>query len=506
MIKDTQDENADENYVGPEFKPNLLSPQDLKPIAAAARPKPWLFYIIAILLLAFIVNYSVKFYTLIKWSRGQTNVDPVTLKPRKTGLFETIRNFFDSTPDMTGGTERINILLLGIGGPGHDGAYLSDTNIILSVKPAEKKAALISIPRDLTVKMDGYGYRKINEANAYGEIKQTGAGGEYARQIFEQTFGMTIPYYARVDFQAFVDLVDAVGGVDVNVPRAFTDYSYPGPNYSYQTISFADGWQHLDGARALVYARSRHGSNGEGSDFARARRQQTAISALKEKFLSAGTLLNPVRLQKIIDSLTTHISTNLSFAQIKYLADLSKEIGDDSVKTLVLDDSPGGFLGTTISEEGAFLLVPRTGNFTAINSAIWNVFESTSTARLASETRAASAAAKPLFLMVKVEIQNGTWRAGYAAKIKQELADKGYNISGIGNSVKRPVATSTIYILNKKADKKTISDLANTMNLPVTVILPEWLAYSYDDPATSASEAGAKYRADTDILIVLGEQ
>jgi LCP family protein required for cell wall assembly len=261
---------------------NLLKPQSLPLTPPPKKKNRWVIFFIlaaAILGIIFFKNYLA--------ARSAMPYDPSILKPKKIGFLQSVKNFiFHSDNVMIGQTDdRINILLLGIGGSGHDGPYLSDTNIIMSIKPSTKEVAMISIPRDLAVKINNYGVRKINNANAFGELEQSGNGAEYARKVFEETFNISIPYYARVDFEAFKEIIDNVGGITVNVERSFTDLSYPGPNDSYQTISFQAGEQEMNGEQALIFSRSRHGSNGEGSDFARARRQQLMLSAFKKKLL-----------------------------------------------------------------------------------------------------------------------------------------------------------------------------------------------------------------------------
>ena len=212
-------------------------------------------------------------------------------------LISQVRNFILSSDRNIKGQadDRINILLLGIGGEGHDGAYLTDTIILASIKPSTKQLSLISIPRDLIVPIPGgYGYRKINSADSYGEIQQKGNGAEFAKQVVEQVFNISIHYYARIDFKAFKEIVDRVGGVEVYVDNTFTDNTFPTEDYLYRTISFKKGQQTLDGQNALDFARSRHGNNNEGSDFARARRQQKIILALKDKLFSVNTIFNHV--------------------------------------------------------------------------------------------------------------------------------------------------------------------------------------------------------------------
>ncbi len=429
------------------------------------------------------------------------------LKPKKAGFFESVKNYILNTPEsVVDGetTDRVNILLLGIGGPGHDGPYLSDTNIIVSIKPSTNQVALISVPRDLGVKINGYGIRKINHADAFGEAEKYGNGGEYARKIFEETFGIEIPYYVRVDFKAFKELVDSVGGIKINIEKPFTDSAYPGPNYSFQTISFEAGTQILNGERALIFARSRHGTNGEASDFSRAKRQQLVISALKEKFMSAGTYLNPIKIQKIYGALNDNISTNLDFGQIMYLATLAKELQIEDTKKLILDDSPNGYLRPMISDSGAYLLGPKSGNYSEIKIAVDNIFNATTTTTTELPVKE-DATEEPTKSLAKIEIQNGTWRAGLAAAKKQELTTDGFSVIWVGNALKRPIAKTTIYIINPIISSETADAITKKLNAPSSTILPEWLQENYDDPATIANEQGLKYKREADILVLLGE-
>lgn len=479
------------NSFNPEDLPNFL-PQKPK------KKKPLGLILLTLLLLVGCILVIKNIAS--RWNTAA--YDPITLKPKTTNFLQTVKNFIFNSDTVVSGQEedRINILLLGIGGPGHDGPYLSDTNIILSIKPSTNQIAMVSVPRDLMAKIDGHGYRKINFADAFGEAEQPGNGGEYARKIFENTFNIQIPYYVRVDFTAFKDLVDAVGGITIDVQKSFTDSSYPGAGTSYQTISFTSGVQNMDGERALVFARSRHGNNGEGSDFARAKRQQMVLAALKEKMLSAGTYLNPVRVQQILQSISNHVKTNLELGQLMYLASLAKEMNSESIKTLVLDDSPTGFLKPITSEDGAFLLVPKTGDYINIDNAIENVFETTSTQsiQIPKQIKATPSA--------KIEIQNGTWRLGLAARTKQKLEEKGFTITTINNSSKRPITTTGIYIINKSTPSELIKNIADEMKVQPISSLPDWLEQAYDDPATTIIESGVlKYKQDSELLIILGE-
>ena len=485
---------------------NLLRTQQNYPLSPPPRSpkiKRWAFLIIGLAILGILIFRN---YAIVRWPTNPSAYDPITLKPKKVGFLETVRNFIFSSDNVLAGQQedRINILLLGIGGPGHEGPYLSDTNIILSIRPSANQAAMVSVPRDLAAKINGHGLRKINNANAFGEAETPGNGGEYARKIFEETFNINIPYYARVDFSAFKELIDSLGGIVINVERSFTDASFPANNDSLQTVSFVAGPQQMDGERALIFARSRHGTNGEASDFARAKRQQLVLAAFKKKLLSAGTFLNPITLQRVISSLSKNIATNLDFGQIMFLINMAKEIDSGEIKTLVLDDSPNGFLKPLIGQDSAYLLAPKNEGYGEINLAIQNIFNATGTPAVAAPDQNKPAPVSMSVPTAKIEIQNGTWRAGLAAVKKQELEKDGLYVPYIGNSVKRPIAVTVIYIINTNTPKGIIASLAAKFNASSTPYLPEWLQTAYNDSAGTATGT-TKYKLDADVLVILGE-
>lgn len=439
-----------------------------------------------------------------------------TLTPTdKNGIFDSLRNFFftNAAPTIQGqSNNRINILVLGVGGPGHDGSYLSDTNIITSLKPSTGEVAMISIPRDLMIKFDNYGYQKINAVSAYSELRNPGQGGELTRQFFTKQFNIDIPYYVRIDFQAFKDIIDAVGGVEVDVPVSFTDYRYPGPNYSYQTVSFAKGQRTLTGEQALIYSRSRHGNNGEGSDFARSRRQQQVVLALKQKLLSAGTLANPLVLKDIYDSLIEHVKTNLTFSQIVYLAGISQHIDKERIKNVVIDDNRHGLI-VPLSNQLGDVLVPKSGTFEQINTFIANVFEAavsttlfdqpdttTSTALPPIAPKASTTSARIASTSAVIDVYNGTWEVGLAARVKKYLEGKGYFVRTIGNSSERPVAITSLYMVNPGVDPKFFASMATDIPAKIGPTVPSWLL-----PSTStASASGSLPLPPADIIVLIG--
>lgn len=443
-----------------------------------------------ILILFFVILASVKLASGFVFSQPPPTpdgYDPITLEPKKPEGFlrQLGYSFFSQEPRLAGQRDdRINLLLLGMAGEGNDGPYLTDTIILASIQPSTQNVALLSIPRDLGVKIPDRGWYKINHANAFGELKGAGEGARLTRAVIEETFATEIPYYIRVDFTAFQELVDIAGGITINAARGFTDTQYPAPNGGYQTVNFSAGTQTLTGAQALIYARSRHGNNSEGSDFARARRQQQVLLALKEKILTFQTLTNPVRLNSILNSLDKHVTTNLEFGDIIALVRMARSFENPQLSTVVLDTNETGYLEESITEDGAYVLLPKAGNFDEIKRLIKNIF-----ALAAAPLSTPAQTTPPTLTDAEVEIQNGTWRAGLAARVRQELRQAGIKVTSIGNTAARPIAASGIYTVSGISAPDILDTLAQTLNLPVREVLPD------GEHATST----------TDILVILGE-
>ncbi|KKW32591.1 MAG: putative transcription regulator [Candidatus Uhrbacteria bacterium GW2011_GWA2_52_8d] len=438
-------------------------------------------------------------------------------------LFSTIRHLVSSGDKALDGEEedRVNFLLLGIGGEGHDGPQLTDTIIFTSFKPSDGSVAMMSLPRDMTVPIPNYGYRKVNHANAYGEMDDPGSGPELASQVIGEVLDEDIHYYLRVDFDGFAEFVDAIGGVDVYIENGFTDPNYPshGKEYAtcgyeeegvegtegqegltdaeeenelaeilaigqeeqgileealeeenqpevidyscrFESITFYEGWTHMDGQTALKFARSRHGNNGEGSDFARSERQQKIILAVKDKVLSASTFLNPSRISKMMDTLKDNIATNLDVWEIVRLAGEFKDLS-------------AGEIVPRASFQGEALLFPG----------------------------------KPLF--VKVEIQNGTNITGLAFRASQLLDGQGFDVVKVGNAISRGYEHTVIYDLTNGQRSEELKALRDYLQADVTLsatgwmlsgdVVPQEITFSSDDYERLTTQD------DIDFLIILGE-
>jgi len=441
-----------------------------------------------LLLLICIGGYAIWKFFPQKVSLDPENYQTIDTRSKEPeGLLKKIGSFvFSKDVDIAGQKkDRINILLLGMGGLGHDGPYLTDTIIIASIKPSTKQVSMISIPRDLAVASPGQSIKKINSINAFGEMEKPGWGGAITSEKIEEVFNIPIHYYLRVDFKAFEKIIDEVGGITVHVDRTFSDYEYPADNFEYQTITFQKGIVQMNGKTALQYARSRHGNNGEGSDFARARRQQKMLVALKQKVLSFSTIANPVKIGSILKTVDSHISTNMDFTDLMNFITLAKDLDTNNIITRVFDTSPGGYLQSGYSSEGAFVLQPVTGNFLDMSLAIDTIFS-----KQPDQVSPPPPQQAPTLPNAYVEIQNATWRAGLASRTKTYLQNKQISVTTIGNTSQRPLLESGIYKIKESAPFEVLKTLQEKLHISIKQTPPP--------EVTSIASS-------TEILVILGE-
>jgi len=382
--------------------------------------------------------------------------------------------------------DRINILLVGMGGEGHDGPNLTDTLILTSIRPSDNRVAMLSIPRDLLVSVPDHGWRKINSVNAYGEMQAVGRGGELTKKTIEGLLGIDIPYYIRIDFDGFRSIIDAVGGIDVYVETAFTDPTYPTYDHGVQAISFQDGWQHFDGEQALQFARSRHGNNGEGSDFARSRRQQKVLTALKNKFMSFKTFSSPSTITNTLSALQSNIATNLNIGEILRLAKMSRDVERDDIMHEVLDNGPDSVLVDKLVNS-AYVLLPKNNDWTLLRRTAEDLFEN---AEMADPTEAPPPPPEER-VDAAVEIRNGNGTSGVAREAAGQLSQYGFRITKIGNADSFDYEQTVIYDLTYGQDQAALDY--------ITKLFPQ--AQVLGDKHATAPEPSS----GADFLIVLGQ-
>ncbi|MBP7061106.1 MAG: LCP family protein [Candidatus Moranbacteria bacterium] len=287
----------------------------------------------------------------------------------------------ESSTPLRGEEEgRINILLLGRAGEHYPGKNLTDTVMIMSINTLTKQVALLSLPRDLYVPIADTAYfTKLNSVYQYGLTNATGVTP--LTQTLKHVTRLPIHYFITLDFDSFEKIVDAVGGISLDVPRDLTDTRYPGKNYSYETFSIKKGWQTLDGATALKYVRERHAD--PDGDFGRAKRQQQVIEAIKNKVFSLGTLFNIVTVNRLIDTLGDTVKTDMSIEEMTHFFELVRTLDTKNVTTVVVDAWKQTSLlrvsHIQVGDVSAFILVPRVGNWNEISDVSQNIFEREST-------------------------------------------------------------------------------------------------------------------------------
>jgi len=284
-----------------------------------------------------------------------------------------------------------NILILGIGGGTHDGPNLTDTIILAHINQKENSVSMLSLPRDMWSPSQT---AKINAAYAFGEEKGD-KGIEQATTAVEEITGQEIAYTIVVDFKAFTEFIDHLDGITIGVERSFYDPQYPITGKEddpcgheeeeleelataasqleafpcrYKAISFEKGEQEMNGEMALEYVRSRHGTNGEGSDFARSRRQQKVIEAIRNKMLSLGFILNPVKIYGALDIISSNINTDVPQDKYDDFIKLAGKMQNAKTRSAVINAEGEGENELLVAPfnlqefGGQWVLVPRIGN------------------------------------------------------------------------------------------------------------------------------------------------
>ena len=263
--------------------------------------------------------------------------------------------------------ERLDVLILGIRGENDPyGGQLTDTIILASINTKSHKTALISIPRDTYIKLPIVNTSaKLNEAYEVGEHKQPNGGGiALAKLAVEKIAGVNIDYAIVIDFLAFKETVDLLGGIDVNAAKPL----HENLQWGGKEFVVEHGINHMDGDTALFYVRSRFTT----SDFDRARRQQEVILAIKQKATSLGFISSPQKLFGVLDILGRHVKTDLTASEISKLYSIGQKIDSFNVRLKIIDTSED-LLIPSYNDAGAYILLPAGNDFSQIHDVVRNI-------------------------------------------------------------------------------------------------------------------------------------
>lgn len=380
----------------------------------------------------------------------------------------------DVDPDKLNGEGdgRINILLLGKGGPGHEAPDLTDTILLASIDPVQNEAALLSIPRDMYVQDQNGGGTKINAV--YSNAKQLAryngsededeienAGLRAIKKTVSDVVGIPVHYYVMIDFEAFESAIDTVGGITVDVKEPLYDQTVAhllGGN----PLVADSGLQTFDGERALLYARSRKGS--ARGDFDRTERQREIVVALQQKVLSLGTFSNPFKIVELLDNLGDNVRTDLNgLGEVKRLYEIGQNIGPDRIISVGLADPPNILVGTDyIGDQSVVLPLAGLYQYDEIHDYIRNTIRDPFLKREDA----------------RIIILNGTDTQGLASATEKELKSYGYNVVSVGDAPEGVYETSLLFKVTSEEKPYTESYLQRRIGLQVTDQIIEGLPTS----------------------------
>lgn len=381
----------------------------------------------------------------------------------------------DPIPEKWSSTDRVTILLLGIDQRcEEDGPTRTDTMMVLTMDPVGLSAAALSLPRDLWVEIPGFGVDRINQANFLGEIYEyPGGGPALAVDTVENILGIDVNYYATIDFVAFVELVNEIGGIDIEVPEAIEDDTYPDNCYGYDPFFIEAGSHHLDGPTALKYARTRATF---GGDVDRAGRQQQVILAVRDKVLSVNMVPKLIaKAPELWRIFQKNVETNLTLREAIQLGLLAQDIPKENIRTEVLDYN---YVYNELTPDGQAVLIPVRENIRALRNQIFAppaiptpVIENLP--QMMTEEAA------------RVAVYNGTQVFGLAAATQEFLLENDIQVVEIGNADSADYKSTQI--IDYGSNPNTTRYLTQIMNIPPLNIS------NSQDPI-----------GDFDVLVILG--
>jgi LCP family protein required for cell wall assembly len=377
-------------------------------------------------------------------------------------------------PGQPPGSSRFAFLLMGYGGPGHDGPYLTDSMIVMIVDVDHQTLTMLSLPRDAWVPLsfDGQSvvYNKVNTAYAFAEdpslypdrlAKYSGdhGAGVFASDTVSRLLGVPVSYYAAIDFQGFRNMIDTVGGIDVNVPDGFSAQypinDNPSINAGWTVVTFQPGLQHMDGERAIEYARAREAIDNpsEGSDFARSRRQRLILEAFKARLLQPGGLLH---LPQLLSIAATHIDTNYALPSVATISQLILDWQNVHFYQTALTTQ--NYLNEGTGPDGTYLLVPATPDHSwqairAFSQVLWN-----------------DPAAGVAMAATQIAIENDSNVAGLGDQVATALAARGYLVGAVTSGTPQP--TSQLIDQSGGEGLPLVPHLTEALGLPNPAVDP----------------------------------
>ncbi|MCJ7550531.1 MAG: LCP family protein, partial [Anaerolineae bacterium] len=434
--------------------------------------------VVGLLVLLLVVIGVVVVAFLLSWVRGSIAMPGISPGlPGDTQPSENVSYGFGQLLPTWAGTDRVTVLVLGVDERSQEtGPWRTDTIMLLTLDPVSRQAGVLSIPRDLWVPIPGYSDGRINTAHFLGDLyNYPGGGPALSAETVEYNLGVPIDYTVRVNFQAFVVMVDQIGGIDVYVETTIDDPLYPDYNYGYDPLHIGAGWHHFDGEMALKYARTRHTS----SDFDRARRQQQVAMAILDRVTSYELLPELARAApELYKTLSSSVLTDMALDQMLALGNLAIDVDREAIRFGVIDQT---CTQPWLTPEGAQVLVPLRDCMRELRD---YVFEAIPVETTTGEEIVTLPTPTPE--VATVAVLNGTARAGLAGSAADYLRAQGFDVVHVGNADRQDYA-STLVVINH--DKPvTTSGVVSSLSLQPTAVVQ-----------------GQDTESTHDIVVVLGQ-
>lgn len=434
---------------------------------------PGILAMVAIIVLTPVLYSSFIAYRNVQVGDIEHRESSLIAQLNQQGTPELVARAPDQGISHWNGEDRITILLLGADLSAADGSSRTDTIMLVNIDPRTKSASIMSIPRDVKVVIPGYGIDKINAAFALGDYnKVQGGGAGLMIRTIEANFGIPIHAFVQIDFNGFVQMIDTVGGIYVDVPYPIMDNTYPAENFNFQRIYFPAGWQHLDGEEALIYARTRH----QDGDTSRSARQQQVLLALRDQHLNTDLI---TQLPKLITDFGDTVRTDISVTDAIKLAQLGLEIPRDNITQIPVGEA----LYEDIGDNGVFYL-----------GVYWTEMEALLSDFVGYRVSSPGAAYMDPDYGARILVINGTDNQGLAGRVGTVLEYNGFwrisvdTAEDVGNY-----------------DRSSVIDIEG--NLGTSALVSELISVGHDtitfgdEAQTTAREGG--YR-DYDIVVILG--
>lgn len=443
---------------------------DVKHASNAGRRPVWSGLLLGLLLTIFVTVFAYVAYLFLAW--GQTAAAqapdlPALTLPKivraasaqsaqqsdgSTALFQPLKLRAQDAPTQDLG--RTTVLIMGLDVRPGARALRADSLIILTLNPQTNSAGMLSIPRDMAVRDPMTGETvKVNTIYGLGEIRgYQGGGPEYMRQTLSEVTGYPIDYQVTVNFAGFKQIIDLIGGIDIDVPKDIIDDKYPTEDYGTEQLFIPKGRQHMDGELALKYARTRHGD----SDYGRAARQQQVIMAIKDKVTQPGQMaaLLP-RIPGLAIAMANSVQTNMPVERAIALARALDKANLENVTRVVVDSKMGK---VTEDPKWGYLLTP---DMNKVRAAAEAIFADAPGGPSSEETTRQAVMAEA----ARIIVLNGTQEKALAAKTQAKLITNGFNVINVGNADTTDHADTRL-VSHGDRTPASVEALARWFNIP----------------------------------------